>query len=219
MTSADTPSLESKRVLEQLRTEILDGVRGPGSKLVERDLATGLGVSRVPVRDALQRLEAEGLVTLRPRTWATVRTFTPQDVADLHEVRAMMEAQIFTLAGRRHTADGLARLRAVADEELAAAHAGQATIARRRAADFHELAAQLAGNELLGEIQRSVSSRMRWLLGQHDDLLAIAREHDALCDAVAARDEAEVSRLVAAHLSTGRRQHEERRSQVTQADG
>ncbi|MGW2221768.1 GntR family transcriptional regulator, partial [Nonomuraea sp. NPDC001684] len=94
---------ESVRVIRRLRDDILDGVRPPGSKLVERDLATELGVSRVPVRDALATLAAEGLVTLRPRTWAVVREFTARDVADLVEVRSAFEAVTFQLAARRHT--------------------------------------------------------------------------------------------------------------------
>ncbi|MEU8527577.1 GntR family transcriptional regulator, partial [Streptomyces sp. NPDC048629] len=72
---------ESERVTRQLRDEILDGVREPGSKLVERDLAAQLGVSRVPVRDALRVLVAEGLVTPRPRTWAVVH-FTVRSCVD-----------------------------------------------------------------------------------------------------------------------------------------
>ena len=75
---------ESERVTRRLRDEILDGVRGPGDRLVERDLAAELGVSRVPVRDALRALAAEGLVTPRPRSWAVVREFTASDVADLN---------------------------------------------------------------------------------------------------------------------------------------
>lgn len=210
MPTPDAPSLESRRVLDQLRTEIVDGVRAPGSKLVERDLAIDLGVSRVPVRDALQRLGSEGLVVLRPRTWATVRTFSSKDIADLHEVRETMEERIFTLAARRHTSAGLAKLRTAVDDELGAALSGDAAVARRRAADFHEIATELAANDLLGEIARTLSSRMRWLLGQHDDLVAIAREHEALWTAVARRDVTAVSRLVAEHLATSKRQYEAR---------
>ena len=65
MSRADDRGLESSRVASWLRDAILDGVREPGSKLIERDLASEFGVSRVPVRDALKVLEAEGLVELR----------------------------------------------------------------------------------------------------------------------------------------------------------
>jgi DNA-binding GntR family transcriptional regulator len=195
---------ESERVTRRLRDEILDGVRAPGDRLVERDLADELGVSRVPVRDALRALATEGLVTPRPRSWAVVREFTASDVADLHEVRAALEPLAFRLAAQRRTRAGLERLRATVDAELDAAGAGDAVRARRAAADFHEIVTELAANELLGELERTMRSRMRWLLGQHGDLTAIAQEHAELYAAIADRDVARVEALAAEHLETGR---------------
>jgi DNA-binding GntR family transcriptional regulator len=194
---------ESARVIRQLRDEILDGVRAPGSRLVERDLAAELGVSRIPVRDALRELVAEGLVTPRPRTWAVVREFTASDVADLNEVREAFETLTFRLAAQRRTRAGLDRLRAVVETELEAAKAGDGVRARRAAADFHEVVTSLAANELLDDLSRTLSSRMRWLLGQHDDLLSIAEQHRQLYDAIADRDVSRIERLEAEHLATG----------------
>jgi DNA-binding GntR family transcriptional regulator len=191
---------ESERVTRQLRDEIIDRVRLPGSRLVERELADELGVSRVPIRDALRALVAEGLVTPRPRSWAVVRTFTAADVADLDEVRAAVEPLVFMLAANRRTSEGLQRLQTIVAAELAAADAGDATRARRAAADFHEAVTELAANDLLVEMVRPLRSRMRWALSQHDDLLAVALEHRGLCDAVADRDVARVRRLIDEHL-------------------
>ncbi|MCX4648815.1 GntR family transcriptional regulator [Streptomyces sp. NPDC056910] len=196
---------ESERVTRQLRDDILDGVRKPGSKLVERELAAQIGVSRVPVRDALRVLVAEGLVTPRPRTWAVVREFTPTDIADLNEVREALEVMTFRLAAQRGDRVGLGRLRSNLDEELAAARAGDAVRARRAAADFHETVTSMAANELLSELEGTLRSRMRWLLGRHDDLLAMALEHEALYAAVADRDVALVEELVVEHLENSRR--------------
>lgn len=196
---------ESERVTRQLRDDILDGVRKPGSKLVERELAAQIGVSRVPVRDALRVLVSEGLVTPRPRTWAVVREFTPTDIADLNEVREALEVMTFRLAAQRGDRVGLGRLRSNLDEELAAARAGDAVRARRAAADFHETVTSMAANELLSELEGTLRSRMRWLLGRHDDLLAMALEHEALYAAVADRDVALVEELVVEHLENSRR--------------
>ncbi|MDI3405261.1 GntR family transcriptional regulator [Streptomyces cavernicola] len=195
---------ESDRVTRQLRDEILDGVRCPGSKLVERELAAELGVSRLPVRDALKALVNEGLVTPRPRTWAVVREFSPTDISDLDEVRCALETLTFRLAAQRSTRAGLERLRADLDAELAAAREGDAVRARRAAADFHETVTWLAANELLSELERTLRSRMRWLLSRHDDLLAVAQEHEELYDAIASRDVPRVEELVLKHLETGR---------------
>lgn len=200
MSATNGTEPESARVVSRLRDQILDGLRAPGGKLVERDLADELGVSRVPVRDALKALEAEGLVTLRPRTWAVVREFTPADVTDLRELRSAVEPLTFRLAAQRHSGQELARLRATVAAEFAAARHGDAVAARRAAADFHEVATELSGNRLIVEWMRTMRSRMRWLMAQHDDVLQVALEHQQLYDAIARRDLDEVNRLSADHL-------------------
>ncbi|GAA3702766.1 GntR family transcriptional regulator [Zhihengliuella alba] len=195
---------ESVRVTEQLRNEIVDGARAPGSKLVERDLAEELGVSRLPVREALQSLVAEGLVTPRPRSWAIVREFTASDIADLIEVRAALEVLTFRLAAQRRTRAALEDLKQALEEELAAAKAGEAVAARRAGVRFHEIVTRMAGNDLLLEVQGSLSARMRWLLSQHHDLEGIAAEHAELYDALARRDASVMEALVLQHLETSR---------------
>lgn len=213
MTASEDFTPESERVTRQLRDEILDGVRRPGSRLVERELAETLGVSRLPVREALKTLVSEGLVTPRPRTWAVVREFTASDVADLDEVRSGLETLTFRLAAQRHTRAGLEKLRANLDAELEAARAGDAVRARRAGADFHETVTSLAANELLNEFERVLRSRMRWLMGQHDDLLGMAEEHEALYEAIAERDVRRVEALVLEHIATSRRTALGRRGQ------
>ncbi|MDQ4501547.1 GntR family transcriptional regulator [Sinomonas sp. ASV322] len=202
MTNADVFESESERVTGKLRDQILDGAREPGSRLVERDLAAELGVSRVPVRDALKALVAEGLVTPRPRTWAIVREFTAEDISDLNEVRQAFEGLAFRLAAQRRTREGLTRLRAVLDVELAAARAGDAITARRAAADFHEIVTSLAANSLLTELERPLRSRMRWLLARHSDLVRVAEEHEALYQAIVDRDLVRVEELAATHVAS-----------------
>jgi DNA-binding GntR family transcriptional regulator len=196
---------ESVRVVRRLRDEIVSGIRRPGDRLVEREIADELGVSRVPVRDALRTLTSEGLVTPRPRSWAIVREFTASDVADLNEVREALEGLTFRLAAQRRTREGLERLRGAVDAELAAARDGDAVAARRAAADFHEVVTSLAANDLLEEMERPLRSRMRWLLAQHEDLMTIAEQHEALYAAIADRDVDRIGELVTEHLATGRR--------------
>lgn len=202
MTSAEFEP-ESIRVTRRLRDDILDGVRPPGSRLVERELAAELEVSRVPVRDALRTLVTEGLVTARPRSWAVVREFTDRDVDDLTEVRSAFEVLAFRLAAERRTPEGLARLRAVLDVELDAARRGDAIGARRAAADFHELVVELSGNALIDEAWCLLSSRLRWLLGRHDDLEAVAAEHLSLYEVVATGDGAAAEAAARVHITAG----------------
>lgn len=207
MATSPDSSPEATRVAARIRDDILDGVRAPGSRLVERELADELGVSRVPVRDALKTLVTEGLVTLRPRTWAVVREFTTSDIADFNEVREAFEVLAFRLAAQRHSRDGLDRLKAALQAETRAAQDNDAVIARRAAADFHEIVTDLASNRLLGEIGQLTRSRMRWFMGQHDDLLEVARQHAELYEAIARRDVPGVERLAREHLSSSQRLH------------
>ncbi|SFR41832.1 DNA-binding transcriptional regulator, GntR family [Microbacterium azadirachtae] len=205
MTSTDVRQLESTRIAAWLRDAILDGVRGPGSRLIERDLASEFGVSRVPVRDALKVLVAEGLVELRPHTWAVVREFTEADLADLDEVRAVLEPLTFRLAAERRRQDGLRRLQESLEAEQSGARAGDGIGSRRAAADFHEIVTELAENRLLSDMMKGIRSRLRWALSQHDDLQHISEEHVALFDAIRAGDGERAADLAAAHVETSRR--------------
>ena len=205
MTSTDVRQLESTRIAAWLRDAILDGVRAPGSRLIERDLASEFGVSRVPVRDALKVLVAEGLVELRPHTWAVVREFTEADLADLDEVRAVLEPLTFRLAAERRRQNGLGRLQESLEAEQSGARAGNGIGSRRAAADFHEIVTELAENRLLSDMMKGIRSRLRWALSQHDDLQHISEEHVALFDAIRAGDGERAADLAAAHVETSRR--------------
>lgn len=168
---------------------------------MEREIAAQLGVSRVPIREALKTLAAEGLVTHRPRTWAIVREFTPIDMADLDEVRSALEVLTFRLATNRRTREGLARLRAVLDREIEATRAGDFARASLEAADFHETVTSMAGNDLLLEIDTLLRGRIRRSLVQHEaDADRSVREHEALYEAIAMRNIPRASDLILAHM-------------------
>ncbi|KNY07934.1 transcriptional regulator [Microbacterium sp. GCS4] len=191
--------LESVRVTRILRDDIVLGRRMPGSRLVERDIAAELDVSRLPVREAIRTLVAEGVVVARPRTWAVVREFTRQELQDFGEVREAVETMIFVFAAQRRTAEGVARLRAVYEQEFAAAEAGDVEAARIAATRFHEVAAHLAANDTIFEMVSVFTTRLRWLFGQHDDLVETAEEHRVILEAVEAQDAAALRELIPQH--------------------
>lgn len=204
MTAAGaTGELESARVTRILRDDIILGRRAPGSRLVERDIAAELNVSRLPVREAIRALVGEGVVVARPRTWAVVREFTHRDIKDFAEVREAIETLIFVFAAQRHDDAGIARLRAAYERERVAAEEDDAEGARIAAAEFHEIAAELAGNEMLGELISVFITRLRWLFGQHDDLPAMAEEHRVILETLVARDVDALRTLIPQHLANG----------------
>lgn len=195
---------ESVRVARVLREQIIDGVREPGSRLVERELSAELGVSRVPVREALRSLVGEGLAVPRRNSWMTVRVFTERDIDELIEVRTALEPLAIRRAAERHEPDALRRMRAALDAEGDAARRGDGTAARRAAADFHEAVTAASGNTLLDEVAVTLSGRMRWLLGQHDEFAEVYDEHEAIYQAIAAGDGSAAAELARRHLRTSR---------------
>lgn len=199
-----TTVLESVRVAAALRDDIMLGRRRPGSRLIERDIAAELHVSRLPVREAIKVLVAEGVVVARPRTWAVVREFSAQDLQDFAEVREAMETLAFALATVRIDSEGIALMESLVQREAAAAEAGDVDAARNAAATFHVSAVHLSGNAMLVELADSLVTRLRWLFGQHDDLGHMAGAHREILDAMRAHDVEAVRRLIPAHLAEGR---------------
>jgi DNA-binding GntR family transcriptional regulator len=200
---AGNGELESVRVTRLLRDDILRGRRLPGARLVERDIASELSVSRLPVREAIRTLVSEGIVVARPRSWATVREFTLRDVQDFAEVRKAIETQLFVLATQRHDDDGIEQLRRLVEREEHAASTGDVEEALTLSGAFHQYLTVLAGNEMLTELAGIFATRLKWVFGQHGELEAMAAEHRRLYDAIRARDVETVQVLVSAHLDQG----------------
>lgn len=200
---AENGELESARVARMLRDDIVLGRRLPGSRLVERDIAAELNVSRLPVREAIRALVGEGIVTARPRSWAVVRSFTRKDIEDLAEVRLTVETLLFVYAAQRHDAEGLQTLLELLEREERAAIAGEVHEAMAMAGKFHEYMTVLAGNEMFMELGAVFVTRLRWLFGRHEDLMAEAVEHRALYEAIRTRDVELVRELVTRHLELG----------------
>ena len=147
-------------VVEALRERILGGTMAPGERLVEGRLSQELGVSRMPVREALRQLAAEGLVTIEPRRGASVTSINPDQVRELVEVRATLEGLNAKLAARRHDPEKIAELERILREgtELAASDGDLATMMRLNQR-FHDALGNIAANSVLRDIMRSLRDR------------------------------------------------------------
>jgi len=210
MGSERRAELESVRVTNALRDDIVMGRRAPGSRLVERDIAADLGVSRLPVREAIRALAAEGIVVSRPRTGATVREYTIKDIRDFAEFREAVETLAFVLAAQRHDEEGAALMSGIHERERAAAAEGDIERARVAASEFHLAAVSLAGNGVIADVGRTYVTRLRWLFGRHETVLAMADEHRRILDAFLARDVDALRVLIPEHLAQGREDAERR---------
>lgn len=149
----------SKVVADELRRDILIGQRKPGDRLVEDRLSAELGVSRVPIREALRLLAAEGLVEVQPRRGASVAEFSAEVAHDLVEVRAMLEGLNARLAARHCAPAIIAELRQVLAEGNTAAQSGNVTDLVRLNGEFHDKLAEAGRNRILWDIMHTLRER------------------------------------------------------------
>jgi DNA-binding GntR family transcriptional regulator len=191
-------------VREKIRTRIAEGTYGPGVRLVERDLAEEFAVSRVPVREALRALESEGFVELLPRRGAIVRELTRAVVADLFDIRQVLEALAARLVADRIDEAGLARLAAVVAEGRSAVERGDTSAAGTANTAFHETLLQLSGNESLRSVLEPVTGRLRWLFRQTTDHERVQVEHEQLYAALEMGDAELAAAVALAHVRASR---------------
>jgi DNA-binding GntR family transcriptional regulator len=193
-----------QRVYDHLRDEIMGDRIPPGTELSEVALSKQLAVSRGPIREAMGRLAAEGLVTVRPRRGAEVRSITTEELIDSYQVREALEVLAVRLAVPRITDADLAGLDELVDRM--SEHAKDDAVADFFAANvaFHELLCELSGNQkllqvhhrLAGEIGR-FQARTLALRGSLDGSVT---EHRAILAAIRLRDVEQAAELTAAHI-------------------
>ncbi|WP_439115675.1 GntR family transcriptional regulator [Hydrogenophaga sp.] len=147
-------------VVSALRERILSGSMLPGERLVEGKLSEELGVSRMPVREALRQLAAEGLVTIEPRRGASVTSFSPQQMRELVEVRATLEGLNAKLAAQRHDALQIAEMERILEEGTRASNSEADDAAMLKLNErFHDALGSIAANSILQDIMRSLRDR------------------------------------------------------------
>lgn len=193
-----------ERAYNAIRQRILDNVWPPGLQVLEQAIADEIGVSRTPVRQALVRLEAEGLLHIVPRHGMRVAALAPRDMREIYEVLQALEPFAAGLLARRRPArDELAPLDAAcARMERALEAADRSTWAEGDAA-FHLGLAALCGNARLG-----ASIREMWIQSRRARLFTLTlrplpaastQEHRATLEAIAAHDAEAAQRLFLRH--------------------
>ncbi|GGQ35144.1 transcriptional regulator [Streptomyces mutabilis] len=184
-----------------IRDDIVAGVHGRGGRLTEEILARRYGVSRVPVREALRTLEAEGFVVTRRHAGACVAEPTEEEAADLLETRTLLEPLGAARAARRRTEAHLKVLRGLV--RLGQDRARQGRIDDLRALDgwFHETLAQAAGSPSLTALLTQLRHKIAWLyvVAAPADPAECWVEHGAITDAVARGDGERARALTALH--------------------
>src|SRR5438309_739868 len=146
-------------VAGEIRERILGGRFAPGARLAEEPLSEELGVSRMPVREALRLLSAEGIVVLEPRRGASVASHTPEQVQELVEVRATLEGLNARLAARRHDPVQIAKLERIVADGARINERTELSVIQANNARFHEALEDIAANSVLSSMVRSLRDR------------------------------------------------------------
>ncbi|WP_439115682.1 GntR family transcriptional regulator [Hydrogenophaga sp.] len=149
----------TQMVMEKIRERILDGSLPPGHRLVESRMSAEFDVSRIPVREALRLLAAEGLVTIEARRGASVTRFSEEQVLELVEVRGNLEALNAKLASKHKDPAQIAQMRRLLEDGNRLADTGELLGLERLNHQFHETLSQAAGNSVLQEVMRSLRDR------------------------------------------------------------
>lgn len=193
-----------QRVYQHLREAILNDKLLPGTELSEVALAAELGVSRGPIREAMGRLAAEGLVTVTPRRGSVVRLLTADELIEAYQVREALEVMAVRLAVPRLTKASLGRLEALAEQM--SRHAQQGDMAEFFNANvaFHESFCELSGNRKLLSVYRGLIGEMgrlqtRSLLLRGDAKQSVI-EHRAILEAARRGDPEAAGRAAADHV-------------------
>ncbi|GAA2536673.1 MULTISPECIES: GntR family transcriptional regulator [Streptomyces] len=196
------------QILAALRTALVTGDLRPGEVYSAPVLAERFGVSATPVREAMQQLTLEGAVEVVPNRGFRVVERGARELAELAEVRALIEVPVMLRLARTVPAERWAELRPLAEATVRAASSGcRATYAESDRA-FHSAVLALAGNEQLVRIAEDLHRRAQWpLVGAvprtrgRAELVADAHEHTALLDALIAGDLDVVRSLVGEHFN------------------
>ncbi len=198
----ERPNLVREAAYERLKRRILEGVLQPGARLSEPALAGALGVSRTPVREALQRLAQEGLVELRPGKGARVRVLSPREVEEVYEVRALIEGEAAARAAERCDEAGVRRLEAALDALEAA---DPTDYAAQIAADerFHARLVAAGGNRVLEQVFHDLDAALALTRQFSRDLNQTPEtraQHRAIVAAIRAGDAAAARAAAEAHV-------------------
>lgn len=175
-------------VFESLRTAILEGKLKSGQRLMEVQLAEQLGVSRTPIREAIRKLELEGLVIMLPRKGAYVADMSFKDLIDVLEIRASLEGLAASLASGRRRDEDIEGLEKLAREFEESVKSGDIEEVLKKDVEFHEYIFSLANNKKLYQIINSLWEQVHRFrvtyVSDYEASLSLVEEHNKIFEAI-----------------------------------
>jgi DNA-binding GntR family transcriptional regulator len=198
-------------VADRLREAIETGAYEPGARLVERTLARQLSVSHIPIREALTRLEKEGIVVRHPRRGARVAELSPRLLDEISSLRAELEAFVARRVQERWSEAVEQELRGLVGQMQAAAAVGDVPAMLALDQRFHARLWQLADHALLLEVTAQLRGRVSRFLAEATNLLDAAglrrhaAAHERLVEALASGERARAQRAMRQHVTLAAR--------------
>ncbi|MGL6111219.1 MAG: GntR family transcriptional regulator [Rubrivivax sp.] len=193
----------TQRIVDSITTAIIERRLMPGTKLAEQQIADIFGVSRTLVRQALNQLSRDRLVTLEPARGAFVAKPSVQEAHQVFEVRAMLEAALVKQLCAVITDAQVAELRQHIRAEAAAVARTDVSGRTRLLADFHVVLARMLGNQVLAELLEDLLTRSSLIALMYQSSHSAEHsqaEHVAIVDALERRDARAAVRLLESHL-------------------
>lgn len=192
-------------VFNTLRQAILKGELAPGERLMEIQLAEKLGVSRTPIREAIRKLELEGLVLMIPRKGAEVARISEKSMRDVLEVRRSLEELAIELACERMTEEDFKELDLAQNAFKKAVAGGTAMEIAETDEAYHDIIYNSTGNTRLVQILNNLREQMyRYRVEYLKDYNChgiLADEHDEIVEALERRDQATACRAIVDHIN------------------
>lgn len=194
----------ARRVYLQLRQRIVEMTLVPGTRIVERDIAEELGISRTPVHEAVQRLADEGLIDVVPRSGTFVARIPLDALEEAMLVRNALEAAIIEKAAERTSSEGMARLHAILALQAAAVEATDLRAFHRSDEMFHAALAELSGYPgvwpIILQAKTQIDRYRQLTLPLAGRLVEVLEEHRAVAAAIASGDPERAVRAMREHL-------------------
>ena len=191
-------------VFNTLRNAILKGELQPGERLMEIKLADKLGVSRTPIREAIRKLELEGLVVNTPRKGAEVANISSEDLRDVLEVRRSLEVLAIKLACSKMTDEDLQELEFNIEQFKSSISAKATTEIASKDVGFHDIIYKSTGNKRLIQILNNIGETMyRYrfeYIKDKDSWKRLVDEHTAIYEALKRRDEESATKAILTHI-------------------
>jgi len=198
----------SNQVFEQVKEIIVKGEIPAGKRMIESEIAASMGISRTPVREAVHKLEAEGLLKPLPRGGYVVRGLTLPDIEETFEIRSILESFAAYLAANRHSSKEILPLEKKMEEFQRYLDRNDLKELTRINTEFHELLYALSRSQrlikMIHDLRDEICFLRKMILNSVDMARLSNKDHREIVKAIKKREDKKVERLVRDHILRGK---------------